>query len=408
MRQSLLWNAAYTQLAVQTLAWTWESTVRPGPLRTWGTWLSLAGFAYLSTYLPPGGAWLHEEWHRAVLARRGAGSRNGVYDLDIGASVIAVDHVADADLARLKADHPEDFVRLMSAGIEAETEAHRQMRLHNFLLDRSSEHDRLLWWPGALNSAAYLFICATGSEDKSFRAMEGRESDPEDRDFTGPDFTAWVYDLRRPEEDYAAGPRGRPHPSGTDGYRRYLVSSDLTSGERRYLGLQAALSLFNLSSPQFWGVDHMPGRVPWDGRAVRWNGGLSHYLTPYGFSLGADLWVRRGKWSWALAARAYANADMALPGLKAQLLRYPWRPTWAGGIPLRLTAGAAAWLQPGDLRFHDHDVVPGGSLLAGVSVPIRGSLEAWAEADAKSAGWVAGNVHLDPAVQARAGLALRL
>ena len=44
----------------------------------------------------------------------------------------------------------------------------------------------------------------------------------------------------------------------------------------------------------------------------------------------------------------------------------------------------------------------------GAAVPLRGSLELFGEADAKTAGFLAGNVYLDGALQARAGLQLRL
>lgn len=71
-------------------------------------------------YLPGGSAWLHEEWHRAVLTHRRISSRNDVYNLNIGASGIAVSHESDENLARLKDEHPEDQVRLASAGMEAE------------------------------------------------------------------------------------------------------------------------------------------------------------------------------------------------------------------------------------------------------------------------------------------------
>jgi hypothetical protein len=226
-----------------------------------------------------------------------------------------------------------------------------------------------------------------------------------ERDFTGPDFTAWVHDLRRPREGYADGPRGRVHPSGGPGYRRYLASSDLTGGERDYLRLQAWLSLLNFASPQFWGPDWLPGVLPWDGQGVLWNAGLAHHLAPFGYAVAGDLLLRRGKWSWAFAVQAYASSDKALPGVSAQLFRYPLP---LGRWAVYLTGGASAWLQPERLRFDAQGISPGGAVLGGVSLPLAGGLELWAEADAKSEGWLPGNVYLDPAVQARAGLAWKL
>lgn len=405
MRQAQLWNASATQLAVQSLVWAWDRAPGPDWARDMGLWLSMGGFSFLFTYMPLGDAWLHEEGHRAVLTLRGADSHNGIYGVEIGSSLIAVDEVEDADLERLKNRHPADFVRLMAAGIEGETEAFRLMRKNNFFLGRSSEQDRFMWWVGGLNGSFYLAACANGWIDEEIGEMEAKERSMGSRDFTGPDFTAWVHDLRRPDEGYADGPRGRVHPSGTGGYRRYLTTDDLTEEERDYLRLQAILSLLNFTSPQYWGPDWLPGVLPWDGRGILWNAGLAHHLTPFGYEVAGDLFLRRGKWAWVITLQALVNSRKPLPGLSAEIFRYP---TMVGRKTVYLTGAASAWIQPEDLRFDARDVLPGGALLAGLSIPLAGGLEAWFEGDAKSEGWVPGNVHLDPAVQARAGLALRL
>jgi hypothetical protein len=309
--------------------------------------------------------------------------------------------VRDDDLARIKERHPADFVRLMSAGLEGQVESYRLMRRNNFFLGRSSRHDSFLWWVGGVNGTFYLWACAEGWIDGDIADMERRERSMADRDFTGPDFTAWVHDLRRPEAAYGAGPRRRAHPSGEAGFRRYLASDDLTGGERDYLRLQAGLSLLNFTSPQFWGHDWMPGSLPWGGPGLLWNASLIHHLTPFGFSVGGEVFLRQGKWSWILGAQGLVNAGMALPGLSAGLFRYPLA---VGRRTLFLTGEVSAWLQPEDLLFRADESRPGGALLAGVSVPLLGGLEAWVEADAKTDGWVPGNVHLDEAVQGRGGL----
>ena len=404
MRQSILWTASATQLGVQTLAWAWQPETG-GFWRDGGFWLSMGAFVFFTTYLPLGDAWMHEEWHRAVLTRGGAESRNGVYGAELGAEIIYVDGVKDADLARLKDESPADFVRLMEAGLEGEVEVRRLMRRNNFFLGRPSTHDRFVWWVQGLNSAYYLAACANGWLDKELRGMEAEEADMDDRDFTGPDFSAWVYDLRRPDEPYGEGPRGRPHPSGTPGYRRYLASSDLTGAERDYLRLQAVLSLLNFASPQYWGPDWLPWDLPGSGRGMLWNAGLVHHLTPFGYSLGGDLFLKRGKWAWVLGVQGYVNSDWVSPGISGQLFRYPLQ---VGRQVVCLTGEASAWLQPEDLRFDAPGMLPGGSMLAGLALPFAGGIELWAEVDAKSEGWVPGNVYLDPAVQARAGLAWRL
>lgn len=403
MRQTLYWNAGATQWADQTVGWIWEG-LEPGFLRAFGTYASLGLLDYLSVYVPPGGGWMHEEWHRAVLSRYGISSYDGIYHWDIGADAVAVDHVKDRDLEALKARHPADFTRLMEAGIEGEIESVRLMRRNNFFLGRASDYDALAWWASSLNVSAYLYICSVKDFDPELESADGRETAESGRDFTGLDFRAWVYDMRRPDQPYAEGPRGRVHPSGS-GFDRYLKYSDLTPGERSYLRLQAGLSLLNLVSPQMIGRDWLPGTNPWDGGGLLWNFGLVHLLTPFGYGLGGDVMVQRGKWSWVMGARGYVNGEMALPGLEAELFRFPMA---AGGKRLFLTLGASAWLQPREQLYRTTSFRPGASALAGLAVPLTTALELYAEADAKSPGWVPGVVFLGAAAQGRAGIQLRL
>lgn len=347
---------------------------------------------------------MHEEWHRAVLTRRGISSFNGVYHWDLGAGAISVDHVADADLADLKREHPADFVRLMEAGLESEVESIRLMKRTNFFLGRRSRYDALTWWTWGLNSTAYLYLCSQDGLDGTLADMESREPSESQRDFTGLDFRAWVHDLRNPREPYASGPRGGRHPAGP-GVDRYLKYGDLTHGERAYLRLQAGLSLLNFVSPQHFGRDWLPGNNPWGGRGYLWNFGLFHHLTPFGFDVGGEFLVRRGKWAWVFNAQALVNGKVGLPGFGGDLFRYPLT---LGRKTLFVSGGASAWLQPEDLLFRTASARPGGSARAGAALPLRTGLELIVEADAKTAGWEAGNVYLDAAVQGRTGLQLRL
>jgi hypothetical protein len=71
---------------------------------------------------PFGIGWTHEEWHRAVMNKNNVRSFNDMNTFPIGKELVAVSHVTDADLARLKADNSADFVRLAAAGIEAQYE----------------------------------------------------------------------------------------------------------------------------------------------------------------------------------------------------------------------------------------------------------------------------------------------
>jgi hypothetical protein len=403
MRQSLLWHAGASQLGTQSIVWLWDG-MRPGIGQGIGTWVSLIAFNYLSLYMPLGEAWLHEEWHRAVLTRRGKPSYNGVYHWDVGGSMIAVDHVSDADLADVKARHPADFTRLMSAGLESGTESSRLMRSNNFFLGHQSGYDAIEWWSTGLNGTLYLFACATDERDGELQRANLREPGQSQRDFTGFDFRAWVHDMRHPEEAYEDGPRGRSHPLG-NGFDRYLLFSDLSAGEVSYLKLQTGLSLLNFVSPQYFGRDWLPGKNPWTGGGFLWNFGLTHHLTPFGYAVGGDYLARSGIWSLAFTAQGFVNGQTVLPGLGAEVFRYP---ASVGTTPVYLTFGATAWMQPEDQAYRTSSPEAGGAVKVGAAVPLRWSLEIFGEADAKTPGFMAGNVYLEAAVQARAGLQFKL
>lgn len=403
MRQSLMLNAAATQWASQTVAWLWSSADSDF-LRNLGTYATLGAFTYYFTYMPLGDAWLHEEWHRAVFSRRGISSHNGIYDFDIGSDAIAVDRVSDADLASLKDRHPADFTRVMEAGGEGEVEAVRLMRRRDFFLGRASAPDRVAWWTSNLTVTAYLWTCSGSDFDQSLRDANDREADPSRRDFTGLDFRAWVHDLRHPDERYADGPRGRTHPSGT-GYDRYLMDGDLTRDERNFLKLQAGLSLLNLFSGQHFGWDWLPGRNPWTGQGYLWNFGFTHHLTPFGYAVGGEFLMRQGRSNWVFTAQGMVDAYWVYPCLGMELFRYPLA---MGSKPLYLSAALQAWLQPEDQRFRAAAPEPGAYGLLGAALPVGRNLEIFAEADAKTPGWVPGVAYLESVVEGRAGVQFRL
>jgi hypothetical protein len=403
MRQSLMLSAGFTQWADQTLAWLWSGAESPF-LRNLGTYASLGLFTWFSEFMPLGDAWMHEEWHRAVFTRRGITSYNGIYELDFGSESIPVDQVQDRDLAALKNLHPADFTRLMEAGGEGEIESVRLMRRRNFFLGRPSAPDRIGWWVTGLNSSFYIWTSSADDLDQSLRDADAKETDPNQRDFTGLDYRAWVYDLRHPDEPYASGPRGRPHASGT-GFDRYLLNSDLTAGEIDFLKLQAGLSLLNLISGQNLGWDWLPGTNPWGGQGFLWNFGLTHHLTPFGYAVGGEFLARQGKADWVFTAQGMANASLVLPCLGAELFRYPFA---LGREPVYLSLSLSAWLQPQDQRFRATSATPGAYGSLGAAFPVSESLEIFAEGDVKTEGWVPGVVYLEAAAEGRAGVQLRL
>lgn len=407
MQQSVALTAGVTQATHEALGILWRPTVTDRSVqgvlanrRLGGLWASIVLFDALSPF--PG--WTHEEGHRAVLTNRGIDSHNDIYE-DPFATMVSVSHVSDEDLVWLKAEYPADMVRLSEAGGEAQVELVLHMQKANFFDRRSSTYDLPSWWLNMGTVAFYVWYC---SQDDVNRITEEEtlkeDADISKRDIVGADYTSWVYDLFRPDEPYPAGVRGRTHPSGV-GLDRYIQPSELAPEELRYLKLQGYLFLLNFLSPQMFGLDRFAGTDPITHRPCWWNVRVTHHLASFGTATGLHLLYQQGATNLGCTYFSYISRYKYWPGLALEWVRYPVR---IAGRTVSFSAGASVWLQPRDQRFDSPSSQGGGWLSLGVACPLTRRL-AWSiECDAKTSGWVAGNVFLDPAVQARTGLVLTL
>ena len=354
--------------------------------------LLIFGADFVVSFLPAGEGWMHEEWHRSVMSHYGISSYNGIYDLNLFDDLINVSRVEDEQLIRLKRDHPADQVRMSAAGIEGD-----------YSLGVAFDKDRFFFgtrpattfseWLTVLNAILYMRHAAFDSDGTTEQENEREGDDLRIRDFTGLDPDGWVYDLFRPDEPYEA--RGI-HPSGL-GIDRYRSEADFTPRERRYLQTQARLSWLNLANPQLIGLYSFDlGSV--HGLPLSFNASLQHVMAPFGYSLALHLFAKAGPYNAFAELRAYVSDSLVLPGLSVELLRLPLH--WAATLSPRVRL----WLQPDDQRFFAGSAAPGGALEVRLSVPLFSAFECYVEGQAKSVGWVPGNVFLEQSLNLRTGL----
>lgn len=340
--------------------------------------------------LPLGDAWLHEEYHRAVMSSRGIGSFNEVYRFQLSPDAISVSHVRDEDLIRLKSEHPADLVRLGEAGIEGELMLVQRLEKDRFFRGSKGYH-LPLYWLAKLATQGYVASGTDSSIDEDTQRWEAEEGTSiRRRDFTGHDFTGWAYDLFRPDEPYAA--RGI-HPSGV-GIRRYRRTTDLTPEERAWIDRQGRRMLLNFLDPNLVGIDGFT----WRGTTMNVTAG--HFLTSFGSSSDANAFLSRGGHRLFVIAHRYENGERTFAGIDAELLD---EPLTVAGRRVEVTPRVALWIQPEHQRFRDGNSKPGG--LAALRVRYR---RAFVDLEAKSAGWVAGNAHLDGNVGVRVGVVVPL
>ncbi|MAE18895.1 hypothetical protein CMK12_08210 [Candidatus Poribacteria bacterium] len=399
MDQSLALTAGFYTLSHSAIGHLWTQI-------NWGrydtliektlTIISVTLFDLSTVALPLADAWLHEEWHRAVMNHRGISSFNDIYYLDLFAEMIAVSHVDDRDLVRLKQKYPAEQIRLSEAGIEGEQQLVLKLERDNFFSRKNAWH-YFLYWLIKLNSLSYVVSGNSTEVDEltdEFNQKEGRNI--EVRDFTGHDFTAWVYDLHRPQEAYQK--RGI-HPAGV-GLDRYIKFSDLTSDERIFLRRQARLQWLNLLDPYLIGLKG--GRIP-TSTPLRFNLSLGHMLTSFGYTIDTHLFLQRGWANLFIVGHRYFNHQRHFSGLEIQLIDYPLN--WSNNR-LLVTSELGVWTQPKAQSFYTDRASLGGLFALKIYRLLSDRWAVFLGGKIKSVGWVAGDISLDQSLTANIGLAM--
>lgn len=354
--------------------------------------MAISLFDVLYMQLPLGVSWLHEEYHRGVMTRYGVNSYNEVLDGHFFSGSIAVSHETDEDLAMLCNGHHPDFIRLMSAGHEGVVDLSRKLQSNSFFYHQNLDNEVLYWMHGMQN-LLYLISCASGSGDKGIQERNAVEKEIWQRDFTGMDMNAWIYELWEPARPYEA--RGI-HPSGV-GINRYILSDQIPEEGMKYLGKQALLDIFNFLSPMMVGFTRFRlGQT--EAGDYYGNFAFRHYLTSFGDDVSLDLYLDAPWADLYTTLHSYNNYDHHFGGVEAGLVDYP---LFNG--KMQLGATLMGWLQPREMSFWERRCSFGGLAKARLSYH-SSVVDPYIEGGYKGKGWVAGNAILDRGFFLKAGL----
>ncbi len=340
---------------------------------------------------PFGTGWTHEEWHRAVLNKNNVSSFNDMNTFPIGQDAVSVSHITDEDLAKFKNSNNSDFVRMGAAGIEAQYEYVKALQKDNFYygLNLSSQ---ISYWKNTINSISYLRLTSTVEGDDFTKELENEEgTDISERDFTGLDFTAWIYDLSRPNEPYAQ--RGR-HVSGV-GLRRYRITSDLTKEELDYLKKMGKLQILNFISPHMFYINSIKFN-----QNLRFNFGLFHYLTSFGYDVGSNFFIEHKLNKIFFAFHNYHNLNNSFYGIETQLIDKEYK---IGKKTLLLSPIIHLWTHPKNQEFRTSDDTFGGKMEIYAATELGKKWQQYISVSAKTKGWVAGDVYLNSNLSIRFG-----
>lgn len=336
---------------------------------------------YLAIKLPYGYAFQHEEFHRAVMTARHIYSDDAVWDFGKGLD-IAVTRVKDADLVYLKKHFPADQVRLSAAGVEGEYAYFRRMQQDNFF--RKSGYPFVgLSLLGTLHAINYVKLPLSGRFNRITDSILAQDkNDILARDFTGYDFSSWVYDLFTPDEPYAA--RGN-WPGGV-GIKRPVSAGQLSPEMKRFLKETGRMQYLNLVSPFMAGINRIQLRP-----GVLFNFALRSVPTSFGYYAGGDFFLDLHNRRLLVSVGVNRNDALTLPALEMRAYELGKKALEGFNMDIHL----AAWLQPKDQRFFSKQGVLGMGLGVQPRYALTRRFGLTGSFSYKTRGWMFENPYLD-------------
>lgn len=354
--------------------------------------IAALGTDYLAIKLPYGFAYQHEEFHRAVMSSRHIYSYDEVWKFGKGLD-IAVTNVKDEDLVYLKANHPADQVRLSAAGVEGEYAFLLRMREDNFF--RQTGYPFLgISLLGTIHAVSYVNLPFTERFNSITDSILAHDRDNIlARDFTGWDFSAWVYDLFTPEEPYED--RGT-WPGGL-GIKRPVKESDLTAEMKDFLRETGNMQYLNFISPFMIGINRIqlkPGYF--------FNFALRSIPTSFGYYAGGDFFLDFNDRQVLLNLGINRSKSLILPSVDVTYYNIIRREDSRFSANVNLSG----WLQPKDQLFAADKASPGMAVGVQPRFDIGERFTIMADLSYKTKGWVFGNPYLDEKLTFRLGFGL--
>lgn len=377
----------------------WNKMVNPHKSRrskffnAFGSEFTAAVGFVLTTKVPFAGGWAHEEFHRNTWTPMGIGSYDLIWQFDLAPDALTyVGSIYDEDLAAFKQNDPAGFVRMGSAGIEAQ-----------YLISERVQTQDFLYKTQLPNLALYLanFVAAIDYVNRAhtIRTIDEHSENYVDqpnqlkRDFTGNDFTAWVYDLYNSSEPYYD--RG-VHPTGI-GVDRYRDYNDLSKEMLSYVEKIGNRQWLNVVNPFM--VRFREFKL---NSSLGFNIAMRHHLTSFGDDSQLDLFINRNQKKSVITLHKYSNHDRATyPGL--EIANYGSVSPFNMKNKLTGNVRAMAWIQPKNQAFFTNKGSVGGLVSFRAAYDTNRWFEPYIELEAKTAGWVAGVPYLKGKTSARFG-----
>jgi hypothetical protein len=349
----------------------------------------------LMTNMPGGLGWLHEEYHRAILTRHEINSFNEMNLFPLGKELISNNNILDEDLIRMKNESPFDLIRAHVAGIEGESLLIRNLQRNNFFYNQNLFNE-YLYGLSTVSTHLYIYMATLPDTVDTIEKTNNIETTMAQRDFTGFDFTSWVYDLFRPLEPYEA--RGI-YPSGV-GINRYRSTQDLTNEELKYLKQQVYLQFFNYISPMMIGIR----TISIGDQGLEGNFAFRHNLTSFGSDVSAQIYFKKQPYKMIFTLHNYLNYQNYFPAIEAELIDYPYN---IGNFGMFLSPCILIGIQPKYQEFKTNEIDFLGLLKIRIDFLVSRHFLPYMDIVLKTKGWVIGNEYLNENISFRLGISAR-
>lgn len=348
----------------------------------------------LTTKVPFAGGWAHEEFHRSTWIPMGIGSYDLIWDFDLSPDALTyVGAIYDEDLAAFKKNDPAGFVRMGSAGIEAHYALSERVQNQDFLHDTNLPN-LALYWGDFFAAIDYVNRAHTTKTIDEHVENYVDEPDQLKRDFTGNDFTGWVYDLYNNSEAYSD--RG-VHPTGV-GIDRYRDYNDLSIEMLNYVEKIGNRQWLNIINPFMFRIREIKLN-----ESLGMNFAVRHYLTSFGDDTQLDVFLNYKNRKSVITLHKYSNHDREwYPGV--EMTKYVTFATFRNKCGIKGNARAMAWIQPENQSFFTEKGQLGGLLSFRAAYENTTPFHPYAEFEVKTKGWVAGVPYLNEKVSARFGI----
>lgn len=347
--------------------------------------LGLAFSKYGSELPIPLGVWGHEEFHRSVLGVNGISSKNGNWLFNRWDGTVY--GVSDQALTELKATDPAKLLYSYVAGLQYEVLLNRRVTLDELYHRKTFPRSALLLYNAIYVYNYFRFASGSSSDSAKVLAPPHESSNPHERDFTGSDLNAWVYDMFNPSVSFSSRD---PFPGG-DGVNRRIGFSDLSSAEQNFLKDQKDLALLNFLNPAIFFIEGI--RLSDD---FSFNIFTQYMPTHFGNDIGVYLPVKLRYTGVLMNVHWFDSYNQSGMGFGLGLEDVWFSEKISGDII------ADVWDQP--VSFFGDERVAGGSGKVNIRYSVSDNFSAYVSISAKTKGWQAGDPYLKQNTSVQIGI----